>query len=81
MPIAPDRDAALLVSDGGSISTTALIFSGWVAMSEGDEMRTKFGLAEGKEVPIERDDICYLQLVQEEESSEYSLKIHRSGEI
>lgn len=53
----------------------SIVFSGWAAISEGDSMRGNFALAEDNEIPIEHEDICYLQLVRE--GSQCSLKIHR----
>lgn len=76
LPVSPDMDQAIEAN-----GETTLVFSGWVAMSAGTDMRTRVSLAEGKEVPIVHKDICYLQLVrfENEESCQYSLKIHTPG--
>eukprot|EP00977_Amphora_coffeiformis_P022838 scaffold11639_cov172-Amphora_coffeaeformis.AAC.15 len=70
LPISQEWDKAVVEAGG------TLVFSGWVAISEGDSMRNKLGMAEKNEVPIEHKDICYLQLVQED-AKKY-LKIHQS---
>ena len=73
LPVSPALDKA------ATANGATLVFSGWVAMSEGDAMRHKLGMAEGKEVPIERKDICYLQLVHNHAQSQYNLLIHATA--
>jgi hypothetical protein len=74
LPVSPDSDAAV------ETNNETLVFSGWVAMSAGADIRTRVAMAEGKEVPITHKDICYLQLVRErDENARYSLKIHTPG--
>ena len=72
IPLSAELDKQVQESGG------KVVFSGWVAMSETDAMRNKLGMAEDNEVPIDRQDICYMQLVQNE--CKYLLKVHRADD-
>jgi hypothetical protein len=70
LPLSFDLDNQVTEAGG------TLVLSGWAAVSEGDALRNKLALSETSQLPVERDDIAYLQLVKE--GGQWNLKFYWS---